>query len=95
MVVPVLSDGGFRVEVFEAATIGAGPVAVLAAPGGATVPFLIHSAWAPDARPAPPAERLRFADDLDPARLAALPDDLAETARAVAHELDAARGDPS
>ena len=95
VVVPVLSDDGFRVEVFAAAAIGAGPVAVLAAPGGATVPFLIHSAWAPDATPAPAGERLRFAEDLDPARLASLPDDLADAARAVAHDLDAELGEAS
>ena len=61
---------------------------MLAAPGGATVPFLIHSAWAPAADPAPERERLRFADDLDDDRLATLPDDLAETVRAVARGLD-------
>ena len=47
------------------AAIGAGPIAVLAAPGGATVPFLIHSAWAPGTATAaaPERARLRFADD--------------------------------
>jgi all-trans-8'-apo-beta-carotenal 15,15'-oxygenase len=37
VVVPVQNDRGFRVEVFDAANVGAGPVAVASAPGGRTV----------------------------------------------------------
>ena len=88
VLVPVLNDDGFRVDVFDAAGLGRGPVTALAAPAGATVPFLIHSAWAPGAAPAPACERLRFADDLSDERLAALPDDLAAAVRTVARELD-------
>lgn len=84
VVVPVLSDDGFRVEVFDAADVGAGPVARLRSPNRETVPFLIHSAWMPRAVPAPDVERLRFADELDEVRLASLPDDLADVAREVA-----------
>lgn len=88
VVVPVLADDGFRVEVFDAADVGRGPRAVLATPGGETVSFLLHSAWAPAAVPAPTdVERLRLADELTPERLAALPDDLAATARQVAADL--------
>jgi hypothetical protein len=90
LVVPVLNDGGFRVEVFDAAAVGGGPVAVLAPSGGETVPFIIHSAWMPRAVTAPTdVERLSFADDLDEARLATLPDDLAAAARDVAAEMAA------
>jgi all-trans-8'-apo-beta-carotenal 15,15'-oxygenase len=88
VLVPVLNDDGFRIDVLDAGDIAAGPVAVLAAPGGATVPFIIHSAWAPSASPAPAAERLRFADDLDDDRTATLPDDLADSVRRVARDLD-------
>ncbi|MDZ7733684.1 MAG: carotenoid oxygenase family protein [Acidimicrobiia bacterium] len=63
LVQPVQNDASFRIEVFDAADVGRGPVAVLADPGGATVPFLIHSAWMPRARPAPDVERLTFADE--------------------------------
>ena len=86
VVVPVVHDDGFRVEVFDAAAVGAGPVATLASPGH-VVPFVLHSCWAPGvARPAPDAERVRFGDEL--AGIEALPDDLAAAAREVAAELD-------
>lgn len=85
VVVPVMSDAGFRVEVFSAGNVGAGPVCTLAAPGHA-VPFILHSAWAPRAVPAPDVARARFADDLE--RVDDLPDDLAAVARRVARDLD-------
>lgn len=86
VVVPVMSDRGFRVEIFDANNVGAGPVCTLAAPNHA-VPFVLHSAWMPDVRPADHAlERTRFADDLG--RVDELPDDLAQVARDVARELD-------
>jgi len=88
LVVPVLHDDGFRVDVFDAADVGAGPLATLAAPSGETVPFLLHSAWMPRAAaPDPSIERLRFADELSPDRLAQLPPDLATLAVDVATEL--------
>ncbi|MEZ5383395.1 MAG: carotenoid oxygenase family protein [Microthrixaceae bacterium] len=49
VVLPVLSDERFRVEIFDAAAVGNGPVATLAAPRGATVPLQLHSAWMPPA----------------------------------------------
>jgi carotenoid cleavage dioxygenase-like enzyme len=89
LVLPVQSDAGFRVEVYDAAGVADGPVATLATADGSTLPFLIHSAWMPAAEPADRSiERLRFADELDDARLATLPGDLAAAARAVAADLD-------
>ena len=85
VVVPVMSDDGFRVEIFTADNVGRGPICTLAAPKHA-VPFILHSAWMPRAVPAPDHERVRFADDL--ARVDELPDDLAQVARDVAAELD-------
>jgi len=87
VVVPVLSDDGLRVEVFDAADVGAGPVASLVAPAGETLPFLIHSAWMPAAvDPDRSIERLSFADELDPDRLGGLTDDQARAVREVAAE---------
>lgn len=85
VVVPVLNDDGFRVEVFDAADVGAGPVATAAAPG-MVVPFVLHSAWMPTVT-GPPADRERvwFGDELG--RIGELPDDLAAAARAVAEDL--------
>jgi carotenoid cleavage dioxygenase-like enzyme len=85
VVVPVLRDHAFRVDVFDAADVGRGPVASLA-DGTMNVPFMLHSAWLPRAVPAPAMERTRFSDELD--RIGELPDDLAQVAREVAHELD-------
>ncbi|WP_067819404.1 carotenoid oxygenase family protein [Actinomadura kijaniata] len=89
LVLAVHNDDRFRVEVFDAADVGRGPVAVLAPPHGTTVPFLIHSAWMPRAVPAPEGlDRLRFADDLDE-RLDRLDPELVALTREVAAELDA------
>jgi carotenoid cleavage dioxygenase-like enzyme len=86
LVVAVHNDDRFRVELFDAADVGRGPIAVLAPPRGTTVPFLIHSAWMPEAVPAPDLERLAFADDLDE-RLDQLPPDLRTITREVAADL--------
>ena len=85
VVVPVMSDAGFRVEIFAADSVGSGPVCTLSSPRH-SVPFILHSAWMPRAVSAPGCERTRFAEDL--ARVDELPDDLAGTARQVAHDLD-------
>ncbi len=91
VIVPVLNDDRFRVEVFDAATPSGGPMAVLAAPVGTTVPILLHAAWMPAARPAPSLERLRFADDVD-ARIDALEPAhralVADVVRQLSDELD-------
>jgi len=84
VVVPVLSDAGLRIEIFDAADVGAGPLCTLASPGHA-VPFVLHSAWTPALGPAPAVARTRFADELE--RADALGDELAAVAREVAAEL--------
>lgn len=85
IVVPILNDAGFRVEVFDADGVDRGPVAVLDA-DGVTMPFVLHSAWMPRAVPAEDLPRVRFGDELG--RVDELPDDLARTAREVAADLD-------
>lgn len=85
VVVPILNDAGFRVEVFDAAAVDRGPVATLAK-RGMVVPFLLHAAWMPSAVPSVERSRTRFADELD--RVHELPDDLAAVALAVADDLD-------
>jgi all-trans-8'-apo-beta-carotenal 15,15'-oxygenase len=87
VVVPVLSDDGFRVECFDASCVGRGPVAVLAGPNRERVPFMLHSIWMAGAAPAPDLERLRFADDIHPDTMAALPDELRAVAERVAADL--------
>ena len=64
VVVPILNDDGFRVEVFDAADVGRGPLAVASAPG-MHVPFLLHAAWMPRRSPRRPDLATRFADELD------------------------------
>jgi hypothetical protein len=85
VVVPVMNDDGFRVEVYDAAGVDRGPVATLA-DGSMTVPFVLHAAWMPRAVPATDRRRTRFGDELD--RLGELDDDLAEVALGVARDLD-------
>ncbi len=91
VVVPVLHDDGFRVDVFDAADVGQGPIAVLAAANGETMPFLLHSAWMPSATPADEGiERLRFADEATDERIALLDDAVdADAVRRVRSALDA------
>jgi carotenoid cleavage dioxygenase-like enzyme len=85
VVLPIVNDDGFRVEVFDAANVGAGPLATAAAPG-MTLSFVLHSAWMPSVKPADLSiERTGFADELD--RIDELPDDLAAAAREVAAAL--------
>ncbi|GII02599.1 carotenoid oxygenase family protein [Planobispora takensis] len=87
LVVVVHNDARFRIEVFDAAAVSRGPVATLAPAPGTVIPFMIHAAWMPEARPADPSvERLRFADDLDD-RLGQLDPALQAVAREVAAEL--------
>ena len=78
VVVPVLADSGFRIEVFDAADVARGPLAIAASPGH-VVAFLIHSAWMPRAVRAQDLPRTSFASELD--RLAVLPAELAAVAR--------------
>ena len=88
VILPVLSDDGFRVELFDAADVGRGPVAVLAAPNGECVPVVLHSAWMPRAVEPGHRDRLRFSDELDDAALASLAPELVDVVRSVAADLD-------
>ena len=86
VVVPVLHDDGFRLDVFDAAAVGDGPRATLAAPR-LRVPFLLHAAWMPRAVPVDPSvERLRFADEV--AASTGIPADLRSDVDRVVAELD-------
>ena len=87
VIVPVLNDAGFRVEVFDAARVGAGPVAVASAPAGRTVPVLLHSAWMPRVVDAVDADRMSFASELTPERLAPVDASLVPLLHEVADEL--------
>jgi all-trans-8'-apo-beta-carotenal 15,15'-oxygenase len=93
VVVPVINDGGARVEVFDAGDVARGPLAVLGTTG-MVLPLVLHAAWVPEARPAgpeDPAERglASFADDLAgfEAEGGRLAPDLADVARQVADDL--------
>jgi hypothetical protein len=88
VVQPVLSDRGFRVDLFDAAAVGAGPIASLEGTAKERVPLLLHSAWMPTADGLADADRLRFRDELTDARLAALDDDQRRLVDRVADELD-------
>lgn len=91
VVLPVHNDDGFRVDVFDAAAVGQGPVATAKAPSGTCVSVLLHAAWMRRAAPASDVERLRFSDELTDAVMAPLDDHAAGLARQVASELDAER----
>ncbi|MDX6738855.1 carotenoid oxygenase family protein [Actinocorallia sp. A-T 12471] len=86
LLVLVHNDDRFRLDLFDAADVARGPVASLAPPPGRTVPFMIHAAWMPEARPAADLPRHSFRDDLDH-RLDALPEPLREAAMRVADRL--------
>lgn len=85
---PVANDDGFRVEVFDAAAVGAGPVAVLRSTNRECIPLVLHSAWMPAFTELADAERVRFSDELSPALVGDLPAELAASVEAVARELD-------
>jgi hypothetical protein len=87
VVVPVLSDDGFRMECFDAADVSAGPVGVLAGPNREQVPFILHAIWMESPEAPRDADRLRFADDIDPAALDALEDADRRVVLEVADEL--------
>lgn len=85
---PVLSDDGFRVEVFDAASVGSGPIAVLRGTKRECVPLLLHSAWMPAHDELADAERLRFSDELSDEVMASVPEQYHASIRAVAAECD-------
>ncbi len=92
VVLPVLSDSGMRVELFDAARVGDGPVATLSTPNSECVPVMLHSAWMPTSTGASSDhERVAFADELA-GRVETLPEDLREVALQVAAELQDSAG---
>ncbi len=85
---PVCSDDGFRVELFDAAAVGAGPIAVLKGTNNECVPLVLHSSWMPASTELADAERLRFSDELSDELMAKVPTELHGAIREVAAELD-------
>ena len=83
-----MSDDGFRVELFDAASVGKGPIAVLKGTNRECVPLILHSAWMPAYHELVDAERLRFSDELSDDVMASVPDELHGAIRAVAEECD-------
>jgi hypothetical protein len=68
--------------------VGAGPIASLRGAGRERVPLLLHSAWMPTVETLADADRLRFGDEIDEARLAGLDDRQRGLVARVAAELD-------
>ncbi len=85
---PVQNDNGFRVEVFDAADVSAGPVATLAGTNKECVPLILHAAWMPAFDGLADAERLRFSDELSAERMAEVPEAFHASIREVAEECD-------
>ncbi|MFM7666534.1 MAG: carotenoid oxygenase, partial [Actinomycetota bacterium] len=86
-VVNVLSDDGFRVECFDAASVSGGPIAVLRSVGRDRLPFLLHSVLTTSARPAPHMERLSPATELLAEVSARAREKLPDALRAAVHEV--------
>ena len=78
-----------RVDLFDAANVGAGPIATLAGTNRETIPLVLHSAWMPAFHELADAERLRFSDEITPDALASVPEDLHAAIHEVAAECDA------
>lgn len=90
VVLPVLSDEGFRVEVFDADRVGDGPIAVIAAPGGECLPAMLHAAWMPEVAAVTDHERLSFGEEVDWTHAESFGTDLHRAVVEVAADLDAA-----
>ena len=88
VVQPVCNDNGFRVDVFDAANVSAGPVATLAGTNRETIPLVLHSAWMPAFSGLADAERLRFSDEVTSESLASVPEELHGSVHEVARECD-------
>lgn len=88
VVQPVCSDDGLRIELFDAARVGDGPIATLMGTNKEAIPLILHSAWSPAHHELVDAERLSFSAELSAAALGALPDDLRRSVEQVAAELD-------
>ncbi|HMS90586.1 MAG TPA: carotenoid oxygenase family protein [Acidimicrobiales bacterium] len=88
VVQPVCSDDGLRIELFDAARVGDGPIATLMGTNKEAIPLILHSAWSPAHHELVEAERLSFSSELTEAALGALPDELRASVHEVAAELD-------
>ena len=88
VVQPVCNDDGLRIELFDAARVGDGPIATLMGVHRETIPLILHSAWSPAHHDLVEAGRLSFSAELTETALAALPDQLQSSVRQVAAELD-------
>lgn len=88
VVQPVFNDDGFRVELFDAGSVGAGPVATLAGTDRQCVPLLLHSAWMPSVGELAQADRLSWRDELSSERVALVPDDHRTKVEQVLADLD-------
>ena len=87
VVVPVCNDDGLRVEVFDAARVGDGPVATLMGTNKETIPLVLHSAWSPTHHDLVDAERLTFSSEVTDEALASVPEELRASVWAVVDEL--------
>ncbi len=85
---PVCSDNGLRVDVFDAANVGAGPVATLMGTNKECIPLVLHSAWMPAYHELADAERLHFSSELSDERMASVPEEFHSTIHEVASECD-------
>ena len=88
VVQPVQNDTGFRIELFDAAAVSNGPIAVLAGTNKECVPMVLHSAWMPVSDQLADVERLRFSDEITPERLAGVPAELHPAIHQVAETCD-------
>lgn len=90
VVQPVCNDDGLRIELFDAAAVSDGPIAVLMGTNKECIPVVLHSAWGPQHHElAGDVERLRFRDELGAERLASVPDEYHASILEVAEECDA------
>jgi all-trans-8'-apo-beta-carotenal 15,15'-oxygenase len=87
VVQPVCNDDGLRVELFDAARVGDGPIATLMGTNKETIPLVLHAAWTPSHHRLVDAERLAFSSELTEAAVASIPVDLQPAVWEVADEL--------
>jgi hypothetical protein len=87
VVQPVCNDDGLRIELFDAARVGDGPIATLMGTNKETIPLVLHSAWSPAHDALVDAERLSFSSEFSVEALASLPDELRSTVSQVAADL--------
>lgn len=85
---PVCNDDGLRIDVFDAADVGAGPVATLMGTKKECIPLVLHSAWMPAYHELADAERLRFSSELSDERMASVPEEFHASIHEIAEECD-------